>query len=379
MTVYFDNAATTKPCPEAVEAVYKALTEDYGNPSSSHAFGRRAQKLLREARADVAKALGADENEVYFTSGGTEGDNWAISSAAKARRHNGRHIITSLAEHDAVRKTMARLERDGYTITLLRPDSTGAVTAEQVRNALREDTSLVSLMLVNNETGAITDIAGIAKMLKSAAPQVILHTDAVQGFLKIPFTAKTLGADIINISAHKIHGPKGVGAVYVRSGLRIESFMSGGGQERGMRPGTEPMPAILGFGAASRVGRETFDADTQHMRTVRDFLKGGLQDAFPGAVFVGSGEAPHIINVSLPGYQSEILMNVLDAAGIYVAKSSACKKGARSHVLEAMGLPDNIIDGAIRISLSKYSTADEAAYFIKTLADAVSQLRTKRR
>ena len=377
MTIYFDNAATTKPCPEAVEAVARALTEDYGNPSSGHVLGRRAAAALREAREEIARTLGCDAAELLFTSGGTEGDNMALRGAAYLQRHRCRHIITSEAEHDAVRKTCQALQSQGYEVTFLKPDRSGAIGVSQVLEALREDTGLVSLMLVNNETGAVTDIAGIAAAVKGRNPNALIHSDCVQAFLKIPFTPKKLGADLVTVSAHKIHGPKGVGALYVKKGLRLPGIVTGGGQEGGVRPGTEPMPAILGFAAAARAGRETFAEDVKRMVDIKQHLMDGLAAAIPGLRVIGESRAPHILSVSLPGYKSEVLMNLLDARGICVSKSSACKKGARSHVLEAMGESAEVIDGAIRISLSRYSTMEEADIFIRELKAASETLRVK--
>ncbi len=379
MTCYFDNAATTRACPEAVSAAVEAMTEDYGNPSSGHAPGRRAASLLRGSRGSVAEALGASEEEVFFTSGGTEGDNWALLGAARAAWRHGKHLITGASEHDAVRRTARRLESQGWSVTYLRPDKSGRVPVQAVEDAVREDTSVVSLMLVNNETGAVNPIGDIFRMLRAKAPQAVLHTDAVQGFLKVPFTARSLGADLITVSSHKIHGPKGAGALYIRRGVRLEGLLTGGGQERGLRPGTEAMPALLGFGAAARVGRERFAGNVARMESVKERLREDLASALPDAVIIGCPEAPHILNVSLPGYGSEVLMNALDAAGISVSRSSACRKGARSHVLEAMGLPEEVIDGALRVSLSEYSTPEEADYFVETLRDIAMRLRTRKR
>ncbi len=379
MTIYFDNAATTRPCPEAVEAVARALTEEYGNPSSGCAPGRRAAAALREARESVAAAVGCDPGELLFTSGGTEGDNMAIRGAAFLQRHRYRHIITSEAEHDAVRKTCQQLQGQGYEVTFLKPDRSGAVSADEVMGALREDTGLISLMLVNNETGAVTDIAGISSAVRRANPNVIIHSDCVQALLKVPFTPRKLGADLVTVSSHKIHGPKGAGALYVRRGLRLPGIVTGGGQEGGVRPGTEPMPAILGFAAAARAGRATFAEDVGRMVDIKKYLMDKLAVEIPGIRFTGESRAPHILSISLPGHKSEVLMNLLDARGICVARSSACKKGARSHVLEAMGESAEIIDGAIRISLSRYSTVEEADIFIRELKAAAGTLRVKLR
>ncbi len=376
MTVYFDNAATTRVCPEAAEAAIKVMTECYGNPSSGHGLGREAAKILRDSRESVARALGAEPKEIYFTSGGTEGDNWAIRSGAYMRRHRGRHVITSLAEHDAVRNTAKALEREGWNVTYLAPSPSGAVRAEDVAASLREDTVLVSLMLVNNETGGITPIREIARLVHARNPEAIVHTDAVQGFLKTPFSARTLGADILTVSSHKIHGPKGVGAIYVRSGLHLPSMMTGGGQEGGLRPGTEAVPNIAGFGAAAELGRAKLSESEGRVREIHDYLEARLRREFPELIIIGGG-SPYILSMSLPGHRSEVLMNYLDAAGVCVSKSSACRRGARSHVLEAMGLPPEVIDGAIRVSFSRYNTTGEADYFVSTLKDAVGALRRK--
>ncbi|MBR2831823.1 MAG: cysteine desulfurase [Oscillospiraceae bacterium] len=374
MTVYFDNAATTRVRPEAAELMVRLMCEDYGNPSSTHGLGRAAAAELSAARKKVASALGCGEGEVFFTSGGTESDNWAILGGVYNMRHRGRHIISSAAEHDAVRRPLERLRDQGYEITFLAPDRAGRITAEAVEAALRPDTVLVSLMLVNNETGAVSPIREIADTLKRAKSEALLHTDAVQGFLKVPFSARTLGADMISVSAHKIHGPKGTGALYIKTGLKLPPFHMGGSQEKGLRAGTEALPAIAAFGECARLGAEEFREATENMRRVRDRVRLRLTSALPETVFIGEGDAPHILSLSLPGYKSEVLMNLLDSEGICVSKSSACKKGARSHVLEAMGLGNKVIDGAIRASFSRYSTLEEADCFADRLTQAAKRL-----
>ncbi len=377
MTAYFDNAATTKVCSEAVDAVLRTMTEDYGNPSSGYALGRRAAGIVSEARANVATALGVEQEEVFFTSGGTEGDNWAIRRGCYYGRHKGRHIITSAAEHDAVLQTMRDLETQGWSVTYLMPDKQGRIETEQVSEAVRDDTVFVSIMLVNNETGAISPIREIVKAVREKAPNALIHTDAVQAYLKIPLSLRTLGVDLATVSSHKIHGPKGVGALYIKKGLRLTPMLTGGGQEKGMRPGTENVPAIAGFGAATDVGFKGFKEFEAHMRDIRTYTLKLLRDRIEEVVEIGSGDAPQILNVSFPGYGSEVVMNVLDAAGISVAKSSACKKGARSHVLEAMRLPKNVVDSAIRVSFSRYSTYEEAEYFAETVSGAIKKLRRR--
>ena len=358
MEHYLDNSATTRVCPEAAEAALKAMTENYGNPSSTHTKGREAKRLLDESRKQVAAALGCTPQELVFTSCGSESDNWAILNGAELMHRRGKHVISSMVEHDAVLKSLDELERRGYEVTRLRPDKTGAIPVQSVLEALRPDTVLVSLMLVNNETGAVTDIAAIARAIKKAAPQVLLHTDGVQAFMKLPFTAKSLGADMISISGHKIHAPKGIGALYIRNGLKLKPFILGGSQESGRRAGTEAMSQIAAFGAACAVAKAGFKENTESMAALRRLAIEELQREIPELVVIGGG-APHILSISLPGWRSEVLMNFLEEREIYVSKSPACKKGGRSHVLEAMGLEPKVIDGAIRIGLSRFTTEED--------------------
>ncbi len=358
LDIYLDNAATTRVCPEAADIAYKVMTEQFGNPSSTHARGREAKTLLDSARREISLCLGCQPKELAFTSCGSEADNWALLSGAWAASAKGGHVISSMAEHDAVRKSLDELERRGYEVTRLAPDESGAVPVQAVLDALRPDTVLVSLMLVNNETGAVTDVAGVARALKKADSKALLHCDAVQGFLKVPFTVKSLGADMVTISGHKIHAPKGIGALYIRSGLHLRPLILGGSQEDGRRAGTEAMPNICAFGEAAHLGRSLMAESVQRMAELRSYAVRRLQDENPGLLVIGGG-APHILCISLPGYRSEVLMNFLEARGISVSKSSACKKGGRSHVLEAMGLPAPVIDGALRLGLSRYTTQAE--------------------
>lgn len=375
--IYLDNAATTRVCPEAAEIAYKMMTENFGNPSSTHQVGREAAAALKKARKQVADALGCMPEELYFTSCGSEADNWAIVRGAESMSRKGKHVITSTVEHDAVRESMKELERRGYEVTWLSPDETGAVPVSSVAAALRSDTILVSLMLVNNETGAITDIPGVSKALKAAGSAALLHTDAVQGFLKVPFQAKTLGADMISISGHKIHAPKGIGALYIRKGMKpaakLLPYIMGGHQENEMRAGTENLPQIAAFGVAAELGRKEQKHAAEHMEQLRAHIVERLQQELPGVVFIGGG-APHVLSLSLPGYRSEVLMNFLDRNGICVSRSSACKQGRRSHVLEAMGLSSKVIDGAIRVSFSRYTTMEEADALCDALKEAKESL-----
>jgi cysteine desulfurase len=355
----------------------EAMTACYGNPSSTHRLGREAKRMLDSSRATIAKALGCESGELYFTSCGSESDNWAIIRGAQYSRR-GKHIITSKVEHDAVLKSMAYLEQQGFEVSYLSPAEDGSISADAVMGALRDDTALISLMLVNNETGSVTDIQGISKAVRAAGSQAFIHTDAVQGFMKVPFSAKTLGADMISISGHKIHAPKGIGALYIRRGLNLPPYIHGGGQESGKRAGTEPMPQIAAFAAAVDVARCEMSEYTQRMASLRQYAIERLSAEDESLTVIGGG-APHILSISMPGYRSEVLMNFLEARDIFVSKSSACKKGGRSHVLEAMGLKSQVIDAAIRISLSRFTTQEDIDALCDGLAAARDGLRTSLR
>lgn len=374
--IYLDNGATTQVCPEAAQAAMKMMTECFGNPSSTHAPGRAARDALRQARADIAATLAAGPEEIFFTSGGSESDNWALRSGAWLQRRYGRHIISAATEHDAVRKTLDYMESRGFEVTRLAPEPDGSISPQAVAGALRPDTALVSLMLVNNETGAVTDIPAVGEAIRQSGCHALLHTDAVQGYMKLPIRVKALGADLISISAHKIHGPKGTGALYVRQGVRLPPLIHGGGQESGLRSGTEGLPGICAFAAAARAAQ----ADSQAPGRMAELTAGAidaLRRAAPELVVIGGG-APHILCLSLPGYRSEVLLNYLDGLGICVSKGSACKRGGRSHVLEAMGLPPAVTDGAIRISLSRFTTGADMDALCRGLLEARATLcRTK--
>ena len=373
MEHYLDNSATTRVCPEAAEAAFRAMTEVYGNPSSTYTKGREAKALLERSRKQVAAALGCQAGELVFTSCGSESDNWALLSGAELMKRKGRHVITSSVEHDAVRKSAEELEARGYEITYLKPDSGGAIPADAVRKALRPDTILVSLMLVNNETGAVTDLPAVSRVLKEAESQAMLHCDAVQAFCKIPFSPKSLGADMISISGHKIHAPKGIGALYIRKGLRLKPFLLGGGQEDGRRAGTEAVPQIAAFGEAARAASAHLEENAARMAALKKRTLDSLRNGIPELRWIDSA-APHILSLSLPGWRSEVLMNFLEAREIYVSRSSACKKGARSHVLEAVGLDSRTIDGALRIGFSRYSTEEDADALCAALIEARNTL-----
>jgi cysteine desulfurase len=303
--------------------------------------------------------MGAEPDRVFFTSGGTEADNWAILSTAKRFGKKNKHIITTAIEHHAILHTMKELEAQGFEVTYLQPDELGRITLDTLKTALRKDTVLVSIMMVNNEVGSVMPIAQMAKLTHKLCPDAIFHTDAVQGFLKIPFAAKTLGADLISVSSHKIHGPKGVGALYISPRLKsFPALLHGGGQEGGFRSGTEGTPAIFGFAAACRAGFATFKADIATEQALLDSAIEALS-AMDGVVINGAHEAPHILSLAIPGVPTQNSINILQDYGICVSAGSACAKGHRSHVLSAMNVRPEIIDSTFRVSLCRENTAEE--------------------
>ena len=369
--IYLDNSATTKPCAEAVEAVTRALTEDWGNPSALYGFGIDTARLLRTARHQVAAAMGAEPDRVFFTSGGTEADNWAIFSTAKRYGKKNKHIITTATEHHAILHCMKELEAQGFEVTYLQPDSEGRVTLDALKAALRKDTILVSIMMVNNEVGSVMPIEKMAKLTHKLCPDAIFHTDAVQGFLKVPFAAKTLGADLISVSSHKIHGPKGAGALYISPRLKsFPALLHGGGQEGNFRSGTEGTPAIFGFAAACAAGAATFRADIQKERQLLDGVVDALSN-LEGVFINGCHEAPHILSLSIPGVPTQNTINILQDHGICVSAGSACAKGHRSHVLEAMHLSPETMDGSFRISLCRDTTEEELHTLVTVIREEI--------
>ena len=369
--IYLDNSATTKPCKEAVAAMTKAMTEDWGNPSALYGFGIDAARQLRQARHTVAAALGAEPDRVFFTSGGTEADNWAVFGTARRLGKRGRHMITTAIEHHAILNCMKELEGQGFAVTYLQPDSLGRISVEDLKAALRKDTILVSIMMVNNEVGSVMPIAQMAKLTHRLCPDAIFHTDAVQGFLKVPFQAKTLGADLISVSSHKIHGPKGAGALYISPRLRaFPALLLGGGQEGGYRSGTEGTPAISGFAAACAAVSGTFRADSQRERTlIEEFAEKFA--AIEGITVNGCHEAPHVLSLAIPGVPVQNTINLLQDQGICVSAGSACAKGHRSHVLSAMGLPPETIDSAFRVSISRDTTREDLEALFRVLREEV--------
>ena len=370
--IYLDNSATTKPNAACVQAMTRLLCDTWGNPSSVHELGIAAERELKNARKEVAASLGAEPDRVFFTSGGTEADNWAIFSTCERLKKRGNHIVTTAVEHHAVLHPMKALEAKGFEVTYLQPDEAGFISADALKASLRPDTILVSIMMVNNESGAVMPIADMIRITRRLSPLALFHTDAVQGFLKIPFKAKTLGADMISVSGHKIHGPKGVGALYIRPGLPLPPFIHGGGQESNFRSGTENLPGICGFAAAC-AGTDA-QQEIARLTDLRDYCRARAQE-IPGLVLIGQQAAPHIVNLSLPGLRSQGIINCLQTKGIYVSAGSACSKGHRSHVLEAMHLPPAVIDGSVRDSFCGDNTREDVDRLIDALLEAKTTLK----
>ena len=354
--IYLDHAATT-PVPTAVaDEMYHVLTQQFGNPSSQYPMGQEAKKMVEGYRAVIAGAVGCQPGELHFTSCGTESDNWAIQAALWQNRHVGRHIITTTVEHSAVLETCRALEQQGYEVTYLKPDKTGHITARQVGDALREDTAVVSVMLVNNETGCVFPLAEIAALLKERCSRALLHTDAVQGFMKVPCDPGKLGVDMMSLSAHKVGGPKGIGALYAGANIRhIRPLLHGGGQEAGTRSGTEATAQIAGFAKAVELRADGLADKLAHMAEVKKYCKEKLL-SIDGVVAVGQGEAPHILMVSLVGYPSANVVTELGAQGICLSAGSACHRGKLSHVVTALGLDKRTAGGVLRISFGPDTT-----------------------
>lgn len=372
---YFDYAATTPVRPEAIAAVTEELTR-FGNPSSRYEYGRQAAQRVKEHRETVAKALGCAPAEVFFTSCGTESDNWAIRRGVELNRRKGKHIITTAIEHAAVLETCKELVSQGYEVTCLKPDKQGQISVEDLCAALRPDTALVSMMLVNNETGALLPIAECVRAVKAYDKAILFHCDAVQGFLKVPFTMASLGCDMVSVSGHKIGAPKGIGALYLKSGVKLKPLLTGGGQEDGLRSGTEATAQIAGFAAACAAVMADKERLTR-TAAIRDYTIARLKEALPKLeVISGGSTAPHICAVTLPGYKSEVVVRVLSDKGVCISSGSACHKGKPSHVYAAMNLPKPWLDGALRLSFSPDSTKEQADALIAALSEAAGSLFT---
>lgn len=373
MECYFDNSATTKPCQEAVDAAVDALTNRWGNPSSLHKPGDDANRFLTECRKTVAATLRAQPEEIVFTGCGTDSNNLAIFGSALALRRRGKRIVTTDIEHPSVEEPMKRLEEFGFEVVRLPVDSAGTVSKADLTDAVTPKTILVSMMMVNNEVGSIQPVKAAAAAVRRAGAPALIHTDCVQAYGKMPLNPKQLGVDLLSASGHKIHGPKGVGFLYVRKGVRLKPYLLGGGQERGLRSGTEAMPNIAGFAAAAAAVGD-LSANRAHVQALRDSLVEQVQGI--GVVVNSAKEAlPYVLNLSVPGIPSEVLRNFLSERGIYVSTGSACSKGHRSRVLQEMGLSPERIDSAVRISFSRYNTQEEVDYTAAAIREAIATLR----
>lgn len=374
---YLDNSATTRVCKAAADKAYAVMTEIYGNPSSLHSLGFRAEQEMTAARAAVGGIIGAPPERLFFTSGGTEANNLAILGWAEAHPHGGRHIVTTAVEHASVSAACDKLEGQGYTVTRLIPAADGTITTEQIVDACRPDTGLVAVMLVNNETGARFPLETAVAGIRRRSPQAHIHCDAVQAAGKIPLQAQRWGVDSLAASAHKLHGPKGCGVLYLRKEARVLPRNLGGKQEGGLRCGTEAVPLIAAFGAAVEE-LPPIPQQLARYNALRQRLLEGLRNHAGVVLHVPAGGVPYIIHLSVPGLRSETVLHFLAQREIYVSSGSACSKGAKSPVLSAMGLPDAEIDSALRVSLSRENTEEDIDRFIEALNEAIVSLARRR-
>ena len=378
--IYFDNAATTRAADEVAERVRYMLLENFGNPSAQSMMGVRAENELTNARKIMAKSINALPEEIYFTSGGTEDDNWAIFGTAEGYKRSGKHIITTSIEHPAVAEPMERLRQKGWDITVLDVDKNGYIDLDVLRDSIRDDTVLVSTILINNEVGTIQDVVSIGRIIKERNHNTLFHVDAVQAFGKYPIDVRKMGIDMLSMSGHKIHGPKGVGFFYMKKGLKVRPIIYGGGQERGQRSATENTPGIAGLAKAVELAMENMDASHEKVMEVKRTLAEGILRDIPKTHINGPSieeASPYVLNVSFNGLRSEVLLHALEEKEIYVSAGSACssKKKGGSHVLRSLGLSEERIEGAIRFSFCRYNTVDEAAACLEILKEKTAFLR----
>lgn len=377
-TIYMDYAATTFTAPEVVEAMVPFFSQSFENPSSLYSRSDGNRRALAEARAQVAAAIGARPEEIFFTGSGSEADNWALKGAAFAPRHKGRHVITTAVEHKAILETAHFLERNGFDVTYLPVDAKGRVRLDDVRAALREDTILLSVMFANNEVGAIQPIAELGALCREKG--ILFHTDAVQAVTHVPIDVETLKIDLLSMAAHKFYGPKGVGALFIRKGVVLENLVHGGGQEKGRRAGTENVPLIVGMGKAAELAMAEMESEGQRLSALRDRLIAGLREAIPYARLngpEGMGRLPNNVNVSFVGVEGETLLLDLDLAGIAASTGSACASASLdpSHVLMAMGLSHEEAHGSVRLTLGRTSTEKEVDRVVEALTEIVARRR----
>ena len=379
MEAYLDNSATTRCYEEVRDLVVKTMMEDYGNPSAMHLKGVEAEKYVKEAAKKIAATLKVQEKEIYFTSGGTEGDNWALLGTAMAKQRQGKHIITTVFEHSAVSAPLAWLEEQGYEITRIPVDEEGNLSLEQLREAVRKDTILVSTMYVNNEMGAVVPVEEIGKIVKEKNPAALYHVDAIQAYGKYRIYPKRMGIDLLAVSGHKIHGPKGVGFLYISEKAKIRPLILGGGQQGGMRSGTDNVPGIAGLGAAAERIYRDLEANTEQMRKLKLYFAqelGKIENVKINGPKPEQG-APHILNVSFLGVRSEVLLHTLEEMGIYVSAGSACSSHKRtgSSTMAALGLSPEQKESAVRFSFSEFTSKEELDYTLDALKKVLPMLR----
>ena len=379
MECYLDNSATTRCFDEVIKAVEDEMKTYYGNPSSMHKKGFEAEKKIREATGIIASTLKCEESEIIYTSGGTEADNMALIGIARAYKRQGRHIITSSIEHAAILQTAAFLKEEGFEITYLSTDEKGIVNLEELADSIREDTILVSIMGVNNEIGTVQPIEKISKIVKDKYPSTLFHVDAVQAYGKIKLLPRKMGIDLMSVSGHKIHGPKGVGFLYVSYKTKIKPIIFGGGQQKALRSGTENVCGIMGLATAIEKIFASFDEDTKRMSELRDYMKEGLLKIDGVRINGSSGEeaAPHIVSASVSGVRAEVLLHSLEDKGIYISSGSACasNKPAVSETLKAINLPKELLDSTVRFSFSVFTTKEEIDYTLECLNEIIEKLR----
>lgn len=372
--IYFDNCSTTKPCVEAVKAAKTALEDTWGNPSSLHKMGVSSEKLVNDARSAVAKALNADDSEIVFTSGATESNNTAIFSAALSRGKRRKKIITTAFEHPSAAEPIKRLEEHGFEIVRIFPDKDGVISPSDVLSKIDSNTLLVSLMLVNNETGVITDVSKIFKAIKLRDKEIYTHTDAVQGFLKININSKTTFADMISISAHKAYAPKGIGALYIKKSVNLLPFIVGGGQESGRRSGSESTVLINAFGAAVKANADNIQARYEKAKLLREYLSKSIEDIDGVYLHEFKNSLPYINSLTVEHYKSETLLHFLEAREIYVSSGSACSKGKKSEVLKAFGYNGSQLESTLRISFCADNTTEQIDEFVNAVKEAKKRL-----
>lgn len=380
MEAYLDNSATTRAYDEVADLVAKIMKEEFGNPSSVHHMGMVSSERLSQARETIAASLKVDPQEIVFTSGGTESDNLALIGVARANKWRGNHIITTRIEHPAILETMAFLEKEGFEITYLSVDETGTIDLDELKNAIRKETILVSIMFVNNEIGTLMPIQKAGELIKSVNKDTYFHVDAVQAYGKILIRPRTMNIDLLSVSGHKIHGPKGVGFLYIKKGTKIVPICYGGGQQKGMRSGTENVPGIAGLALAAKKSYEDFDAKIKKLYDLKQYTVDSLLERIPDIKINGqkvNEGAPHIISVSIRGLAAETVLNMLSSKNIYVSAGSACTSNNPhvSDTLQAIGLEKDLLESTIRISMSFMTTKEEMDYFLDTLCSQVSNMR----